>query len=118
MKTNKQTKKIIELIRNNPKLTNKQIVDKYELECHPNNLSNIRRRYNLPKSIRGYTSRKNQFQDIRKNHGNIRTIKYESIPGLDNIKPYTKWRFIAELLGYSGTSLTLRGYKLWIKKQI
>lgn len=54
--------------------------------------------------------------------------KYKDVvPGqikfLPNLSPYeinelTKYRFIAELMGYKGTSLTIGGYKSWIKKNI
>lgn len=119
--TNKQTEKIINLIKMNPTQTNKQIVDNYGLDCHPNNLSNIRRRFNLPRSPRSNNLQRTEtdvFKSVKIN-GSVVNKGYTIDYALDyDINDYTKFRFIAELMGYRGTSLNLRGYKSWIRKQL
>jgi hypothetical protein len=117
-----ETKRIIEAIKKNPLLTNKQIVDKYGLRCHPNNLTNIRRRYDLPKSPRNGKLTlvgRNEMYTVKNVTTNFDWRDTWNLIGhhFDEIRELTKWRFTAELHGYKGTSLTLEGYKNYMREK-
>jgi len=127
MEPNKQTQEKINLLLGNPTLTNTEIVERFNMDCHPNNLTNIRKRYNLPSSPHKKGTKttgkkkchqKTIIESLGKELENLIEPSKNKTFGLANIKNLTKYRFISEFLGYSGTSLTVGGYKKWIRTHV
>lgn len=111
---NFRTKQIIEHVKAHPEHGNLAIASIFG--CHANNISNIRRRYNLPACIRGNGTRHISLSNQvgKKLWMASWSLMADVMDNMRKTRKLTKYRFIAETMGYRGTSLTLDGYLKYI----
>lgn len=105
----------LDFMREHPSMSNIELGSHFG--CHPNNFTNLRARYSsyLNNTSCTEVSKKNVLKtDINKQTTTNKQTKRFLPLEIALIKPLTKHRFIAELLGYTGKSLTVQQYKNYI----